>query len=459
MPDGGDLPALAAGLASGEVSAGDLARDFLDRVRTSPATFISVDAEHLLQEARASDGRRRSGEPLSPYDGIPFAVKDNIDAAGYRTTNGSRTRAWLGPARSDAPIVATLRAAGLLVAGKTNLSEFAFSGLGLNPHFGTPGRHRHDPPRAPGGSSAGSAIAVADNLVALALGTDTAGSLRVPPAFTGTVGFRATSNRYPMSGVVPLAPSFDTLGAVTRTVADMIAFDGLARGRPNDVATADDEIEILVDRPFLRFCGVAPDVEQVIDNALRDLRHGGARILFRRLEPLWQVSDAIARHGWPGGFEAYRQHAALLAPPERDLVDPRVLARLELGGRTDPDIVAELMALRVAAREDFEREAQGAVVFLPTVKHVPPLLAPLEADDRRFAEMNLETLRLTMIASFLDAPAVALPAGLTPDGLPVSLSLLAPRGHDGRVLVAASHVERLLGSALSFSRLRSGFPH
>lgn len=389
---------------------------------------------------------------MSPYDGILFAVKDNIDAAGYLTTNGSRTRAGLGPASRDAAIVTALRAAGMLVAGKTNLSEFAFSGLGLNPHFGTPGRHRHQPPRAPGGSSAGSAVAVADGLVPLALGTDTAGSLRVPPAFTGTVGFRATSDRYPMAGVVPLAPSFDTLGAVTQTMADMIMFDAIARGRLDDVDAAGGEIEILVDRPFLRFCGMAPDVDEVMENALHTLVRGGARVSFRRVEPLWQVSEATRRLGWPGGFEAYRQHAALLGTSARDLIDPRVVARLEVGGQTKPDVVAKLMALRARAINDLEREARDAVVFLPTVKHVPPLLAPLEADDRHFAEANLETLRLTMIASFLDAPAVAVPAGLTSDGLPVSLSLLAPRGHDRRVLAAASQVEHFLGSALSFSR-------
>lgn len=437
-----ELVRLAADLASGNISATDLAKTFLAKVTDSPDAFITV-GQQVLDEARASDARRRRGCALSPFDGVLYAVKDNIDVAGYRTTNGSKFRLGDAPRTADAAIVATLRNAGLIVCGKSNMSELAFSGLGLNPHFGTPSQRKFVPWRAPGGSSSGSAIAVADGLVPLALGTDTAGSVRIPAAFSGVIGFRASSGRYAMTGVQPLAESFDALGALARSVADMIVFDGLTGGRQRVDRQTGQCSAFVIDPAFVASCGATADVQRAFGRAIEALEANGVRIARRPIPQLSLTHDMIGRNGWPGGFEAHRRFAKLLAGPHRESVDPRIVSRLDRAGAGGPAYQAS-MAARKEAMANFAEQAAGVVVMLPTVSIVPPLLDPLERDDELFAQTNLAALRLTMIGSFLDAAVVAMPAGRTDDHLPVSLSLMAPNSQDGLVLRAALQVERYL---------------
>jgi aspartyl-tRNA(Asn)/glutamyl-tRNA(Gln) amidotransferase subunit A len=220
-------------LHDGSIEAVELVSTAIRKSRAARGVFISF-VEWAHDAAVKSAQRRRSGAPLSRLDGIPFAVKDMIDVAGSRTTAGSITRIDSPPASRNAAVITAMRAMGMIPVGKTNLSEFAFSGLGLNPHFGTPTADFHAAaPRAPGGSSSGSAIAVQRGLVTAAIGTDTAGSIRVPAAFNGLVGFRASTGRYDMDGVHPLAVTLDSLGPIARTVEDCVLVDGAMRGRAN----------------------------------------------------------------------------------------------------------------------------------------------------------------------------------------------------------------------------------
>ena len=429
MPEPAPLDRLAAALVAGETSAADLAAGFLDRAGSGGATFIAIDAQQVRREAEASDARRRAGRALGPLDGVPVAVKDNIDVAGYATTNGSLCDG-AEAMQADAPVIAALRGAGMVVAGKTNLSEFAFSGLGLNPHFGTPLLRRHTPPRVPGGSSAGSAVAVAEGLVPLALGTDTAGSLRVPPAFTGTVGLRASRGRYAMRGVRPLAQSFDALGAIAAHPGDLRWFDALARGLGAPAPVGDEQVDILVDRAFTDQCGMTEEVARGFALFTERLAGAGAAPQEARLSALAETAALLTAEGWPGGAEAAAEHAVVLAGPGRERIDRRVVTRLEAGARMGTDRLDHIMSRRAPLQRLLAGELGGRIAIMPTVRHVPPLLSAVAEDADAFARINLDTLALTMIGSFLDTPAVALPAGETPEGLTVSVTLFGAPGQD-----------------------------
>ncbi|MDQ0512497.1 amidase family protein [Ancylobacter amanitiformis] len=437
------LDTLAAALATGRTDSVQLVERALDRARGCESVFITLMAETALAEAHAARRRRAQGRPLSPYDGIPIAWKDLFDIAGTRTSAGSRTRADVAPATVDAPVVAATRRLGFIALGKTNLSEFAFSGLGANPHFGTPTADLPvNEPRMPGGSSSGSAVAVQRGMVAAAIGTDTAGSVRVPAAFTGCVGYKASQARYDMTGVFPLAGSLDSLGPLAGSVADCAIMDAAMRGqvaaplvpaRPTIVVD-----DVLLDDPEIT-APVRAHVEAVIAQLSRQ-----APVRRQRIEPWHRAREAIARLGWLGAYEARALHLETLTGPQRDLIDPRVVSRLDGAARISAEAAAELMAIRAREMRALAAALDGALLLLPTVRHVAPPLAPLEADPLLFAQVNVATLALTMVASFLDMPGVALPTGRTADGLPFSTLICAAPGRDDDLLAGAAWVERAL---------------
>ena len=221
-------------IAKGDLDPVEVAEFFLDRIerdRDNPS-FILVTRKRALEEAEASRKRHREGRAAGPLDGVPIAWKDLVDMAGERTTAGSALYADSPPKERDAPIVANLAAAGMVALGKTNLSEFAFSALGLNPHFGTP-RNPRDPatPRIAGGSSSGAAVAVAGGLAPCAIGSDTGGSIRAPASFCGIVGFKTSEGRIDKQGVFPLSRTLDTIGPMAHTVEDCVLIDMALRGQ------------------------------------------------------------------------------------------------------------------------------------------------------------------------------------------------------------------------------------
>ncbi|GAB4071958.1 glutamyl-tRNA amidotransferase [Ancylobacter sonchi] len=441
MPE--TLDDLAADLAAGRTDSVRLVEGALERARASEAVFIMLMPESALAEAHAARRRWADGRPLSRHDGIPIAWKDLFDIAGTRTSAGSRTRDAAEPAKVDAPVVAATRRLGFIPIGKTNLSEFAFSGLGANPHFGTPtAGFPGVEPRMPGGSSCGSAVAVQRGIVPVAIGTDTAGSVRVPAAFTGCVGYKSSQARYDMAGVFPLARSLDSLGPLAGSMADCMTMDaamrGLAAPTPRPAPA-----ELIVDDALLDGPAVTAPVRTHFDEVLARLsRH--VPIRRQRIDAWHRARDAIAALGWLGAYEARQLHLDVLTGPQRALIDTRVASRLDGAARISAEVAAELVAIRAREMQRLRTELGDAVLILPTVKHLPPPLAPLEADPARFAEVNVATLALTMIASFLDMPSVALPTGWTPDGLPLSTQLCAVSGADDRLLTQAIWAEQIL---------------
>lgn len=433
-----DATSMAEDFASGRSDPVQVLEQALLHASMAPSVFISLTAERAHREAEASAARWRAGQPLSVLDGVPLAWKDLFDVAGSITTAGAAYRRNAPAALLDAPSVGLLCRAGMVSVGKTNLSELAYSGLGLNPHFGTPfNPHSSDQARIPGGSSSGSAVAVAAGIVPIAMGTDTAGSIRIPAALNGLVGYRSSSRRYSRDAVFPLSRTLDSLGPLTRSVRDALAIDDLLHGR-RQVHTPRS---LKGQRFVLAHQDVEPAVRDNLLRAVEQLRAAGALIEEREC-PTFQATLALIRdHGWLGSFEAFALHEALLDSPDADHLDPRVRRRLEAARALPASQLLYLIEARRRLQQQLLDDLDGALLITPTVAHVAPPLAPLEADDDLFVKTNLATLRLTMPGSFLDMPGVNLPSGRDAQGLPTGLLLSAPTGEDARLLRAALSVE------------------
>lgn len=439
-----DATSLAEDFASGRSDPVQVLEQALDQASRSTRVFISLTAERARREAEASAARWRAGQPLSVFDGVPLAWKDLFDVAGSITTAGAAYRRHAPAALLDAPSVGLLCRAGMVSMGKTNLSELAYSGLGLNPHFGTPHNpHGTDQARIPGGSSSGSAVAVAAGIVPIAMGTDTAGSIRIPAALNGLVGYRSSSRRYSRDGVFPLAHTLDSLGPLTRSVRDALAIDDLLHGRSQRHSARS-----LKGQRFVLEQGVLADVEPAVRNnllrAVERMKAQGALIDERESTAFQATLNLIKHHGWLGAFEAFALHQALLDSADAEQLDPRVRRRLEAARALPASQLIHLTEARRRLQQQLLDELDGAILITTTVAHVAPALAPLEADDELFVNTNLATLRLTMPGSLLDMPGVSLPSGVDALGLPTGLLLSAPSGEDARLLRAALSVETAL---------------
>lgn len=443
-----DATALAQAFAAGETDPVEAFDAALARTATADHAFIEITEQRGRREAEAARARWQAGAPLSAFDGVPMAWKDLFDIVGSVTTAGAALRRDEPGAREDAAIVRRLSQAGLVCVGKTNLSELAYSGLGLNPHFGTPvNRALAGEPRAPGGSSSGSAIAVAAGVVPIAMGTDTAGSIRIPAAFNGLVGYRCSRKRLAMDGVFALARSLDALGPITRSVRDAVQLDQLLTDGPAVTPAPLQHLQLRVDDHTLGDSRVSAAVRDNLEHCLALLQRAGVRI-DRRPVRAWQATlEAIEQNGWLGAAEAFARHEQLLDSPAACALDPRVRRRLEAARSLPASRQLALYDQRVQLQAQLQRELDGALLITPTVGHVAPLLAPLEQDDELFVSCNLATLRLTMAGSLLDMPGVALPSGIDGQGLPTSLLLAACSGQDLALLRAALAVQACLAAA------------
>ncbi|MGO4813332.1 amidase, partial [Cupriavidus sp. 2MCAB6] len=379
-----------------------------------------------------------AGLVASPLAGLPISIKDLFDVQGQVTRAGSKALAG-APASADAPVVARLRAAGAVLIGRTNMSEFAFSGLGLNPHYGTP-RTPFDEARIAGGSTSGGAVSVALDMAVAALGTDTGGSIRIPSAFCGLTGFKPTASRVPLAGAVPLSTSLDSAGPLARSVACCAAFDAIVSGETLDSRPAPlAGLRLLVTRDFV--CdGLDAEVAQAFDATLATLSRLGARIIpfdFPELKRLPQINAG----GGLTAAEAWHWHKQLLAERGNDY-DQRVAMRIrrgeQLGAADYIELLAERRAMQARAA-GLLREADSWL--MPTVAVRPPRLDALESDEAFFATNGL-VLRNPSVLNFLDGCAVSLP--LLAAGQGIGLSVGGLNGSDARVLQVAGAIEAAL---------------
>jgi aspartyl-tRNA(Asn)/glutamyl-tRNA(Gln) amidotransferase subunit A len=434
------IAALAARLAAGQTTSVALTEQALARIdshrRAGGVAFIEVDEAGALAAARAADQARAAGLVASPLAGLPVSIKDLFDVRGQVTRAGSRVLDGNAPATADSPAVARLRAAGAVLIGRTNMSEFAFSGLGLNPHYGTP-RTPLDTERIAGGSTSGGAVSVAGGMAVAALGTDTGGSIRIPSAFCGLTGFKPTARRVPLDGAVPLSTSLDSAGPLAQSVACCAAMDAVLSGEALDARPASlTGLRLYVTRDFV--CdGLEAEVAQAFEDMLSRLSAQGARIVpfdFPELRRLPEINAA-------GGLTAAESWALhrdwLTRAGER--YDQRVAQRIRRGEQLNAaDYITLLAERRAMQRHAAERLRDADAWLMPTVATRPPRLDALDRDEDFFAT-NALVLRNPSVINFLDGCAVSLPVAQG-----IGLGVCGLHGSDARVLQVAGSIEPLL---------------
>ena len=405
---------------------------------------LTVYREAARAAADAADARARHGISLGPLDGALVSIKDLFDVAGEVTRAGSKLVAEEGtPAKRDAPVVRRLRAGGAVILAKTNMTEFAYSGVGANPHYGTPGNPA-DRARVPGGSSSGGAVAVADGLCAIAIGSDTGGSTRIPAALCGIVGYKPSRQRIPTAGAFPLSQSIDSIGPMANSVADCAKADAVMADEdfaPLEPAPLSGlRVGIVQGLPLERLDST---LATAFPSAIDRLERAGARLSNETLALL----DDMARVNGRGGVqpvEAFAVHRDRL-DRRGDAIDPLVRSRLERARGVSATDYIEMVNERVTLIRAMDaRLADLDVLALPTT----PMVAPLQADllnPDEFVRQNAMLLRNTSIWNFFDCCAISLPLPRA-GGLPAGLMLVARNGHDQRLFRIAAAVERLFNA-------------
>jgi aspartyl-tRNA(Asn)/glutamyl-tRNA(Gln) amidotransferase subunit A len=403
---------------------------------------LTVYADAARAAADAADARVAHGASLGPFDGTIVSIKDLFDVAGEPTRAGSKVLAEeAAPAKADATIVQRLRAAGGVIVAKTNMTEFAFSGIGANPHFGTPGNPR-DRTRVPGGSSAGAPISVADGMCEIAVGTDTGGSVRIPASLCGLVGFKPSRQRVPTDGAFPLSTTLDSIGPIGNSVADCAAADAVMAGEDilplEPIALAGLRFGVAEGLPLDR---LDDTVAAAFALAVKRLDDAGVRVTHETLA-LFDDMGEINAKGGISPYEACAIHRDRMNRRAGD-IDPNVRARIERGCATSAADYADMVRQRERLVQAMDaRLATLDAVLMPTTSIVAPTIAEV-ADSKTFAARNAAVLRNTAIINFFDLCAISLPLQAK---LPVGLMLIARNGHDHRLLRIAAATAQLFGT-------------
>jgi aspartyl-tRNA(Asn)/glutamyl-tRNA(Gln) amidotransferase subunit A len=442
----------AAALREGRLRAADLLESALSNARQPAAksVYIRFDESRARAQLQKRSQTSAGGSPggaqqhsASALECLPISIKDLFDVAGEVTTAGSTVLANAPPATVDAPAIARLRAAGAVLMGRTNMTEFAFSGIGANPHYGTPlNPFEPEQQRIPGGSSSGAAISVTAGTAVVAIGTDTGGSVRIPAALCGLVGFKPTAARIPLHGAFPLSPSLDSIGPIAQTVRCCAAIDAILAGEAlaEPAALSAASLTLGVARTLV-WDEIDPHVEKCVTDALRALERVGVKLIDCELPSLKEIVTAYSTGGIPA-LEAFRIHKDLLSKHASEY-DPRVRVRIERGaGKTDADR-EKLLQERARIQSAFSKELPRVDAWvMPTVARVAPRLSELSSDDA-YTNANRLMLRNTSLVNYLDGCAISLPCH--PQGTaPVGISLAAAHGADRRLLAIAQTVESIV---------------
>jgi mandelamide amidase len=445
------LSEAALALKRGEVTAEAYADALLARCDALEdlSAFITLNADKVREHARAADRRRAQGATLGPLHGIPIVVKDNIDVAGYPTTAGTPALRNHRPQRT-APVVQALLDAGAIVLGKTNMHELAYGLTSNNAAFG-PVRNPYDRTRSPGGSSGGTAAAIAARMSPGGLASDTAGSIRIPAALCGIVGFRPSMGRYSQTGLVPMSHSRDTAGPMARTVADIVLLDQVITGDQAPDPANLKGLRLGVPRRHY-YDRLDPQLEAVVEQALASLRDLGVVLVEADLSGVKWAFGKIARPitDWefPRDLAAYLKESGSGLTVDQivdEIVSPDV--KPQVAAMLEPDAASEaayrdaverrMPALRAAFADYFKTHDIVAIVF-PTTPLPAPLLGQDQTVEHLGGRISIWTyLRNTVLASLTGGPGLSLPIGLTKDSLPVSLELDASEGHDAALLSIA----------------------
>jgi aspartyl-tRNA(Asn)/glutamyl-tRNA(Gln) amidotransferase subunit A len=386
--------------------------------------------------------RRRNAQP-SRYAGIPISVKDLFDMSGQVTTAGSVVLKDRPPAKADAPAIARLKAQGFIVLGRTNMTEFAYSGVGLNPHHGTPlSPFERERRRIPGGSSSGAAVSLADGMCALAIGTDTGGSCRIPAAFCGVVGYKPSTGRIPTEGAYPLSYTLDSVGSFGKSVRCVATGDAVMAGQGDQplVERPPSRIRLGVPRS-LETLDTEPIVAKTFERAVKRISEAGVAIEAAEFPSIEEIAQ-INTKGGISAVEAFSHHKELIAAAG-DRYDPRVRRRIAHGASIPAHEYVDTLRKRALLIDRVRTMMAGLdAAILPTTPNIPPLISALESDDE-YLRLNFLSLRNTFIGNFLDMCAISLPVH-RPGEPPVGLMAMAPSGSDGRLFSVALAIEGLL---------------
>ena len=429
-------------LRSGTRSSRDLTDACLARIADSPEGSRTVTRvnQSALQQADAADAALRAGSDLELL-GLPISVKDLFDVAGEVTTAGSVVLADAPPATRDATIVARLKAAGAVIVGRTNMTEFAYSGLGLNPHYGTPANAWDRASRLiPGGSSSGAAVSVTDGMAAAAIGTDTGGSVRIPAALCGLTGFKPTAARVPMDGTLPLARSLDSIGPIAPTIDCCARLDAVLSGERYTPATAFNlrSLKLGVLQGYV-LDGLDEATADAFQNACLALKEAGAATSPVELSAL----DRIPLSNQTAAAEAYAWHRRLLESGHAQY-DPHVSARILHGaGMLAADFLDLMQARREIIAEAATAFAGYDAILLPTTPIIAPPIAELEASNDAYFNANGLMLRNTSIFNFLDGCALSIPCHRQGEA-PVGLMIAGIHNNDAHILRVGSAIEAAL---------------
>ena len=414
----------------------------LEEAEKTQSVFTRLYPDAARAAGEHADAMRAAGIEISPLAGLPVSIKDLVDIAGETTLAGSTVLRDAPPAKADAPVVKRLRIAGAAIVGKTNMTEFAFSGVGLNPHYGTPANPADATvARIPGGSSSGAAVSVATGLCVAAIGSDTGGSIRIPAALCGIVGFKPTARRVPSAGTIPLSTTLDTICAMTRSVEDCILVDSIIADNALSIPDLPLAGLRLAVPSTLMLDALDPHVAASFSAALSRLSAAGAKIIDVPFALLGEAAD-LNRFS---GAESFAWHRGLLANREAEY-DARVAKRIRTGAAMS---AADYIDLHRKRREWITRmeDALGPFdsLIMPTTPIVAPPIGDLEASEDAFFKVNGLLLRNPSTINLLDGCAVSVPCHDV-GTLPVGLMIAGPAMADRKVLAVARAVESALQS-------------
>jgi aspartyl-tRNA(Asn)/glutamyl-tRNA(Gln) amidotransferase subunit A len=405
--------------------------------------FLALDEKKIREQAAASAARFESNTQRA-LEGVTISIKDLFDVKGEVTGAGSTVLRTSAPASEDAPAVARLRNAGAIIFGRTNMTEFAFSGIGINPHYGTPrnvwGRNADGSGRIPGGSSSGAGVSVVDDMCTAALGTDTSGSVRIPSALNGIVGFKPSAYRVPVLGSIPLSVAHDSIGPLAHTVDDCVRIDAVLSGETRSTQSIDLRRVTLLKPQSIIWSDLDPEVERATLAAIERLKGAGATIVEAPLTPL---DESFTRPAGAVAALSYDWHAEHIAVNGVGY-DPRVWKRMQPGESVTRQKQSQMIAYR---RFWIDRMnmilAEYDAVICPTVACIAPEIAPLIEDDEKFFTMNARILRNTGWVNALDGCAITLPCHRRGEA-PVGLQLVGTHGRDHKILALGRACEMVL---------------
>lgn len=411
-------------------------------------SFIRLFRDAAFAAARDDDTCRAAGGSLGPLAGLPISIKDLCDVAGSTTLAGSKALATSPPAVTDAPVVARLRRAGAVILGTTNMTEFAMGSPGANPHYGTPANpYDRATRRIPGGSSSGAAVSISDGMAVAALGSDTAGSVRVPAALCGLTGFKPTARRVPLEGTVPLAFSVDSIGPLAHSVACCATMDAVLAGETDAVLVSRPLRGLRLGLPSNHVTeGLDPLVAAAFEYAVSALSAAGAKIETFDFAALREMAAIVARLPIAVA-EGYWWHRELLAT-RGELYDPRIARRLRAGAAiAAADYIDYCRGRADVSARAAVATAQFDAVIMPTTHIVAPPIAAVEHDDAAWLATNLTLIRNPGIANFMDRCALTIPCH-APGEAPVGLTLMGETMSDRALLAIGQEVETVLRRAL-----------